>query len=143
MKKPLIASAAFAVLMTVAAAGAEAQQRSPPFGARTVPPGHGGRFHGGHFKRHRFPAFLLVERAPPVIIEREVVPLRQAQDDRVQKEPPPAPPPARKPYVVGKTYASLPGGCMKLIEGGASYYYCGGGEWYRLVGKQYRAVAKP
>jgi hypothetical protein len=44
--------------------------------------------------------------------------------------------------VIGASYASLPGGCMKWIEGGASYYYCGG-EWYRQLGKQYRAVARP
>jgi hypothetical protein len=45
--------------------------------------------------------------------------------------------------VIGASYAELPGGCMKWIEGGASYYYCGGGEWYRQLGKQYRAVARP
>ena len=48
----------------------------------------------------------------------------------------------RKPYAVGSSYSSLPSGCMKLIEDGASYYFCGGEEWYRLVGKQYRAVAR-
>jgi hypothetical protein len=73
----------------------------------------------------------------PVIIEREVV-VRE-----VAAPAPPAPPPPRKPFVIGRSYAALPGGCMKMIEGGASYYYCGGGEWYRLVGKQYRAVAQP
>jgi hypothetical protein len=54
----------------------------------------------------------------------------------------------RKPYVIGSTYASLPPqGCMKLIEDGASYYFCGGGEWYRPLGdgrdSKYRAVVKP
>jgi hypothetical protein len=36
---------------------------------------------------------------------------------------------------------------MKLIEDGASYYFCGGGEWYRQTGDgsgaKYRAVARP
>jgi hypothetical protein len=44
--------------------------------------------------------------------------------------------------VIGASYASLPGGCMKMIEEGASYYYCGGGEWYKQTGKLYRAVAR-
>ena len=53
----------------------------------------------------------------------------------------------RKPYVIGGTYASLPPqGCMKLIEDGASYYFCSG-EWYRQLGAgrgaKYRAVARP
>ncbi len=48
---------------------------------------------------------------------------------------------ARKPYVVGASYASLPGSCMKLIEDGASFYYCSG-DWYRQEGKSYRAVAR-
>jgi hypothetical protein len=57
--------------------------------------------------------------------------------------PPPAPPPApRKPYVLGRTYDSLPGGCMKLLQDGASYYHCSG-EWYRQVGSQYKAVRMP
>ena len=80
--------------------------------------------------------------------------LRQAQDDRVQNEPvvrevvrevpvpvPVAPPEPRKPYVIGASYASLPGGCMKLIEDRVSYYYCSG-DWYRQEGKSYRAVAR-
>ena len=79
------------------------------------------------------------DREVPVYVEREVTP------------PPPSVVPlpqelgggtkARKPYAIGATYASLPGGCMKLIEEGDSYYYCGGGEWYRQTGKQYQAVA--
>jgi hypothetical protein len=32
---------------------------------------------------------------------------------------------------------------MKVIEDGASYYFCGGGEWYKQTGKLYRAVARP
>ena len=63
----------------------------------------------------------------------------------VHDEPaaPPAPPPEpRKPYVLGRTYSSLPGGCGKLIQDGASYYVCSG-EWYRQVGSEYKAVRMP
>ena len=55
---------------------------------------------------------------------------------------PPLPPP-RKPYVLGRTYDALPGGCMKLIQDGGSYYLCSG-EWYRpLGGGRYLAIAQP
>ncbi len=91
----------------------------------------------GFHRGHGFGGFIIVERQVPVIVEREVVVVRE-----VPAAPPPPPPTPRKPYVVGASYASLPGGCMKMIEGGASYYYCGGGEWYRPVGKQYRAIAR-
>jgi len=62
----------------------------------------------------------------------------------VPDPPPPAPPPPpRKPYVVGRTYDALPGGCMKLIQDGGSYYLCSG-EWYRpLGGGRYLAIAQP
>jgi hypothetical protein len=44
---------------------------------------------------------------------------------------------------MGRTYASLPGGCMKMVEKAASYFYCGG-DWYRQVGSsEYRAIKKP
>ena len=64
---------------------------------------------------------------------------RSSSSARPLQPPRPAPPlkergeeaPPRKPYVIGNSYASLPGGCMKMIEEGAHYYYCGGGEWYR------------
>ena len=116
-------------------AEAEAQQRAG--GApRITLPSHSSHFsweRGHGFKRGFFPIFV-VQREVPVIVEREVV-------REVAAAPPPPPPPApRKPYVIGKSYASLPGGCMKLIEGGASYYHCGG-EWYRQTGSRYVAVA--
>ncbi len=86
-----------------------------------------------------FPGVYVVERVQ--VIEREVV-----------KEAPPPPPPAepapppRKPYVIGASYDTLPGGCMKMIENGDSYYLCSG-EWYQLVsgGKDgpYLAVKAP
>ncbi len=84
-----------------------------------------------------FPGVYVVERVQ--VIEREVV-------KEVPAPPPPEPsPPPRKPYVIGASYDTLPGGCMKQIEGGASYYWCGG-EWYRQVGDgrsaTFRAVAR-
>lgn len=145
-----------AVAVAAAAGGAGAQQRSPAYGPRVTQPGTAGQYYGGswggrhrHGKHHGgfLPGFIVVERPfdyaqdrkVPVVVEREVV-VREV----VKEVAPKPPPPPRKPYVVGASYASLPpGGCMKMIEGSASYYYCGGGEWYRPVGKQYRAVAKP
>jgi hypothetical protein len=56
--------------------------------------------------------------------------------------PPPPPPKPREPWVLGRTYGALPGGCMKMIAGGASYYQCSG-DWYRKVAGGYRAVARP
>jgi hypothetical protein len=85
----------------------------------------------------------------PIYIEREVVVERQVVESVTPPPAPPhqgegssAPPPPRKPYVVGSTYASLPGGCMKMIEAGSAFYYCGG-DWYRQVGRAYRAVREP
>lgn len=134
----LAASAALSAALVFAAVEAGAQQRPVGGGPRITPPsqhgaGHGG-FHGGVW---------VVEREVPVIIEREVV-----REVKVVEAPVAAPVPPRKPYVVGDSYSDLPGGCMKLIEDGASYYYCSG-EWYRQMaggtGKsaQYKAVAKP
>ena len=94
--------------------------------------GHDGfrdRFHGG------FGNVWVVEREVPVVVEKEVV-----KEVPVAVEAPAAAPP-RKPYVIGASYSSLPGSCMKLIEEGVSFYYCGG-DWYRQEGKQYRAVAR-
>lgn len=69
------------------------------------------------------------------VIEREIiheVPVEVAA---------PLPPP--EPFVIGRSYASLPGGCMKMLSGGATYYLCSG-DWYREVGRsQYKAVAAP
>ena len=134
----LVAAGAAIVAMS---APADAQSR-PVSGARITYPSHSNHFswERGHRFRGAFPV-LVVEHEVPVIVEREVAP-----------PPPPAPPlkergeKERKPYVVGATYASLPGGCMKLIEAGGSFFYCGDGEWYREVraGRDplYRAVAR-
>ena len=140
MKTACLLTAASAALI-FAASAAEAQRRPVGGGFRSPPPAHHGGMHGKH-GRHGFvfPVFL-VERQAPVIIEREVV-----REVPVVVEPPPPPPPPREPYVLGKSYASLPGGCMKMIEEGASYYLCSG-EWYRQVGSgrsaKYKAVAQP
>ncbi len=106
------------------------------FGPRTSPPAPApiGVFNG-------LPGFIVVEREVVRVVERTppppaAVPLPIASQQGGTGE-------KRKPYVIGESYASLPGGCMKMIEGGASHYWCGGGEWYRPDGKQYRAVAKP
>jgi hypothetical protein len=137
--------------LTVFTSGeAGAQQRPAGGGARINIPSHANHFswergHGGfHGNGGGVGGVFIVERQVPVIVEREVV-----------REVPPAPPPTpspegegrkRKPYVIGSSYASLPGGCMKLIDEGVSYYFCGGGEWYRQTGSgrdsQYRAVAR-
>jgi len=82
--------------------------------------------------------------------ERDYVPVvvQEARDDKPADPPAaPAPPPEpRKPYVIGRSYSSLPGGCMKLLEDGISYFNCSG-RWYREVSgggdAQYRAVAHP
>jgi len=152
---------AIAIVMTAAglifaAATADAQQRAVSSGARVTFPSHSNRF--SWERGHRFHGGIggvwIVEREVPVIVERE-------------PPPPPAPPvlacppdrlcaslplpqksgggEQRKPYVIGSTYASLPDSCMKLIDGGVSYYYCDG-EWYRQIGggrgARYQAVAR-
>jgi len=136
-----ILGAAAAASAFVAAADAGAQQR-PVSGARVTYPTHANHFswegrHGGFHGAGG--GVWIVEREVPVIVEREVV--REVPAAAPATPAPPASP--RKAYVIGASYAALPGGCMKWIEDGASYYYCGGGEWYRQLGKQYRAVARP
>jgi len=126
--------AAAAALLIFGASAADAQRRVVIGGWGSPPRHHGGGLHGN---RGFHVPYYVYEREPTVIIEREVI--REAP---VIVEAPPPPPPPRKPYVVGASYASLPGGCMKLIEDGQSYFYCGG-EWYRQAGKQYRAIEGP
>ena len=70
------------------------------------------------------------------VYEREVI-------REVPVEPAPPPPPPRKAFAIGKSYDSLPGGCMKMIDSGAVYFNCSG-DWYREVGRaQYKAVEAP
>ena len=127
-------SAALGALLALASGPAGAQQR-PPSASQYSPPPPQGRMRGfRHF---------------PFFIEREYVPV-YVHDDASDGTPaappaaaPPPPPPApRQPYVIGRSYSSLPGGCLKLIQDGSSYYGCSG-EWYRQVGAGYEAVAQP
>jgi hypothetical protein len=144
---------AAAALLIVAASAADAQ-RGVAIGGWTAPPSPtfhspfaNGAFRSVPRRHHRgahgrngflgFPGYVYdYDREPTVIIEREVI----REVPVIVEAPPPRPP--REPYVIGHSYASLPGGCMKLIEDGLSYYYCSG-EWYRQAGKQYRAVEQP
>ena len=119
--------------LVVLGAGEAGAQRGPP--GTIVSPrdlGHG-RGHGHGFRGGG--GFFFVDE---VVVEREVV----REVPAAPPQPAVAPPEPRKPYVIGRVYASLPGGCMKLIESGASYYICSG-DWYRQVGSQYKAVAQP
>ena len=118
-----------------AASAAAAQQQRFAIGGYSPPGRPGGGFHG-----HRgFAVPWIVDERETVVVEREVV-----REVPAAPPPPPEPaPPPRKPYVIGASYASLPGGCMKQVEAGGSYFYCSG-DWYRQVGKgQYKAVREP
>ena len=128
MSPRLLSMAAACTALLAGAASAE-----PPVRMRIPQPPQG---HGFHFA---VPFYYPVEREV-VYVEREVI-----REVPVEPAPPPEPPPPpRKPYAVGASYDSLPGGCMKMIEEGVSFYYCGGDEWYRLVGaRSFKAVAKP
>jgi hypothetical protein len=44
--------------------------------------------------------------------------------------------------VIGRTYKSLPGACLKMVQAGGSYFHCSVG-WFRQVGALYRAVPMP
>src|SRR4030095_3385154 len=95
---------------------------------------------GSHHGLHGgFDNVWVVEREVPVYVDREV----PVEVPVAVEAPAPAPP--RKPYVIGASYSSLPGSCMKLIEEGVSFYYCSG-EWYREIrggrDPQYRAVER-
>jgi hypothetical protein len=137
----LTTGAAASAMLVFAPAEADAQRRAGVTGIPVSPPGHYGGRHGGKFRGHHFSNFVIYEREVVRVVEVEVpVPVP------VAAPAPEPPPPPRKPFVIGSTYASLPAGCMKLIEDGASYYYCSG-EWYRQVGAgwpaSYKAVARP
>ena len=64
--------------------------------------------------------------------------------DQPTPPPPPSPPAPPSPgHVIGHSYDSLPGGCMKMVERGVSYFHCSG-DWYREVaGRRYEAVEVP
>ncbi len=133
-------SAAICALLVLPAgkAGAQVAPNLEIHGTQVSPP----PAHPGHMRGFRgfFPGFFYVE--PQVIHDVVVV-----HDAPAEPPAPPAPPPPpRKPFILGRTYSSLPGGCMKMIDRGISYYQCSG-KWYRQVGGggdgPYRAVAQP
>lgn len=140
----LAMSAAMAPLLILAAARADAQQPPVAGGRPFVPPpspsqGRMGGMHGMHGSRHFSRGFFIYQDYAPVYVHDD------AQDDTPPPAavPPPPPPAPRKPYVIGRSYSSLPpDGCLKLIQDGSSYYGCSG-EWYRQVGVGYKAVAQP
>ena len=117
-------------LVAASAAGAQQHYR---IGGYSPPGRPGGGFHG-----HRgFAIPWIVDDDRVVVVEREVI--REVPVAAPAPEPPPKP---RKPYAIGASYDSLPGGCMKQIEAGGSYFYCSG-DWYRQAGKLYVAVREP
>lgn len=125
-------SAAMSMLL-ICAAAKTADAQPPPVGGgprHLPPPPAGGPILG-------FPGVYVVEREVVRIVEREIV--REEPKAPVAAA---APPPPRQPYAIGNSYSSLPGGCMKLIQDGVSYYHCSG-EWYRQMGASYKAIAKP
>ena len=133
-----------AALVTAFPASAQ-QQGAIALTPRTPPPPpqsviHGA-FDGGFHHHHGFGGggFILY---PETEVVHDVV---VVHDQPAEPPAPPPPPPAPKePWVMGRTYASLPPqGCMKMVEKAASYFYCGG-DWYRQVGSsEYRAIKKP
>ena len=112
-----------------------------PIPPQTVMRGSGGFGRGRH--RGGFDNGVFIYEQPYVVHEVVVVhdqPAAAPEPTPSALAPPPAP---REPYVLGRTYGSLPDGCMKMIAGGASYFQCSV-EWFRLVGSgQYKAVAAP
>jgi hypothetical protein len=93
----------------------------------------------GFHRRHGFHGgtFIIYEDQPEVVHDVVVV-------HDPAPEPPPPPPPPRQRWVLGKNYSSLPGGgCMKMIEDAAAFFYCGG-DWYQQIGRsQYKGVRAP
>jgi hypothetical protein len=122
--------------LLVLAAPASASPNPWPMGVPTAPPPPQPGM-GGHGHSHGNGGFVIFG-APEVYYEREII----REVPVAAPAPPPPPPPPRKAYVIGKLYGSLPGGCMKLVEGGASYFHCSG-EWYRQVPGGYRAIRQP
>lgn len=140
---PAAIAAIFALLAVPTGATAQSQGfvplRSPPPPPQSVV--HGsfhGDFHNGFHHRFHGGGFLLI---PETQVVHDVVVVHEQPAEPPAPPPPPRPP--REPWAMGRTYASLPGSCMKMVEKAASYFYCGG-DWYRQIGaRSYKAVAKP
>ncbi|MCL6683539.1 hypothetical protein [Sphingomonas alba] len=126
---------AFALVLCGLTSAAQAQNNFPggPRSSSTQANG------GGVMPNQGFQIpFFYPDREVVHVIEREVV-----HEVQVPAPLPEPPPPPRKPWALGATYASLPGGCMKMVEAGGAYFYCGG-DWYRQVGAgQFKAVREP
>ena len=129
------------IVALVTASPAAAQQAGTLIPRTPPPPPQSvihGTFDGGHHHGFGGGGFILY---PETEVVHDVV---VVHDQPAEPPSPPTLPPAPKePWVMGRTYASLPGGCMKMVEKAASYFYCGG-DWYRQVGsRSYKAVGKP
>jgi hypothetical protein len=95
-------------------------------------------FHRGF--RHGFGGTVFIYAEPEVVHDVVVVHDTPAPEPAAAPEPPPPP---RERYVIGKSYDSLPAGCMKMVEAGGTYFLCSG-DWYREVGRdRYKAVTAP
>jgi hypothetical protein len=129
------AIAAMSALLALAPASGQTPRLT--VGGQWSAPPHSG-MHGGFHHGFRASGFLII---PETEVVHDVV---VVHDQPIEPPAPPPPPlPPKEPWVFGRTYASLPGGCMKLVERGAAYFLCSG-EWYRQVGsRQYKAVAGP
>jgi hypothetical protein len=135
--KPLNLAADLLAATLLAMAASQAGANPWPSGVPVAPPPqpmhNHGFFTGGD-------VILGVDRE--YVVEREII------RDVPAAAPAPAapPPPPRKAYIIGRTYDSLPAGCMKLIDRGATYFHCSG-DWYREIrdegGGRYRAVQQP
>ena len=132
MKAPHLTAAITAIAATLALAPAAASaQQTIPMKFGRAPPRQNVITPGFGF------GFPFVEReVVHHVYEREII-----REVPVEVAPPPPP---RAAFVVGKSYDSLPGGgCMKMIDSGATFFNCSG-EWYREVGsRQYKAVESP
>ena len=149
----LALNAVLSAMLILAASQTEAQDRPAGSGPRNPIPsgggqtggqmgsgGHAGVGSGSNFGRERVNDIFLVE-------EQVVQVVAPQEEEEAKPAAPPASPPAaepekREPYAVGKSYSSLPPGCMKMIQGAALFYLCGG-DWYQKVDGQYLAVAQP
>jgi len=159
MKALRLSTAAICVLIGSASASALAQQvggvlvppiRQPGGGSlfpgngslfpAPMPPQTGGRGSRGFGHHHGSNGVVVFIDEPEAV--QYVVVHDQPPEPAPPAAPPPAPPKPREPYAIGRTYNSLPGECLKMVQGGGSYFRCREG-WYRQVGSRYRAVAMP
>ena len=142
----LALNAAFSALLILAATQQAGAQRAPAGGGprNAIPSGGGQMGDVGHRDRghKRVGDVFLIDQDVVEVVEVEKAAPAAAPAAPPAAEPATAPE-KREPYKIGRSYASLPGGCMKMIEDGASYYFCGGEEWYQLVGGKYKAVDQP